>query len=404
MSEKPSPIFIKSDLRPAYYDDFRCLAAGCQISCCKGWSITFSKKDYLSLKRQDGSPELNDRLAHGVRRIRDLDKQNKLAYGGFTMDGGVCALLREDCLCQLQQEKGPKALPEVCQMFPRKNTVSLSGYQEYSLSPACEGVLELLWNLPDGVEFRSDPLKRELGMCFEDDHVLARSFQDIRSQCIDILQDRRFSLAERILLMGMSLKELADGETDIPAWLTRGQTMLECAQPGSLLEDSEQTLSLSLINNTGTLAAMRSTNEDFTALRTDILGQLTQIGEERATLFSGPYRRARERYQERFGNRDYFLENLMVCVFFHLQLPVTKSTEELWKSYVNFCNLYSFYHFMAVMSCRNGADGSKSDLFRSVVHASRGMLHNGQHQMRLRDEFFQNDSATLAHMAVLLSG
>ena len=29
------------------------------------------------------------------------------------------------------------------------------------MSPACEGVLELLWNLPDGVEFRSDPLPKK---------------------------------------------------------------------------------------------------------------------------------------------------------------------------------------------------------------------------------------------------
>ena len=45
-------IKIKNDLRPAYYNDFHCLAAGCRLSCCKGWRIAFDKKDYLSLKRQ----------------------------------------------------------------------------------------------------------------------------------------------------------------------------------------------------------------------------------------------------------------------------------------------------------------------------------------------------------------
>ena len=80
------------------------------------------------------------------------------------MDSGVCPLLREDCLCGLQVEKGPEALPAVCQTFPRSKSYAASGYLERSLSPACEGVLELLWNLPDGVEFRSDPLpKKERG-------------------------------------------------------------------------------------------------------------------------------------------------------------------------------------------------------------------------------------------------
>ena len=98
------------------------------------------------------------------------------------------------------------------------------------------------------------------------------------------------------------------------------------------------------------------------------------------------------------------MENLLVAVFFHLQLPVTNTPEELWRSYVNFCNLYAFYRFMAVMSCREGAEGNRNDLFRSIVHASRGMLHTRQHQAILRDEYFKNDSATLAHMALLLGG
>lgn len=68
--EMPWNVPITRDLRPAYYDDFHCLAAGCRYSCCKGWQITFDKKEYLSLKRQEGSPELAGRLAEGVRRIR----------------------------------------------------------------------------------------------------------------------------------------------------------------------------------------------------------------------------------------------------------------------------------------------------------------------------------------------
>lgn len=394
---------VTADLRPAYYDDFHCLAAGCRQSCCVGWNITFNKKDYLSLKRQEGSPELNSRMQDGLRRIRG-ERVSQYTYGEFTMEDSTCALLREDCLCQLQMEKGPEALPAVCQEFPRKNVVALSGFREYSLTPACEGVLELLWNLPDGVEFRSDPLKQALRVNYHRDNRLAIAFQSIRSQCIDFLQDRRFSLPERILLMGMSLKELADGETDLPAWLARSQALPEETQPGSLLEENEQALPLVIVNNTHTLSQMGSANRDFTALRAEILGQLTQMGETRARLRTNPYRKARERYEACFAGREYFMENLLVAVFFHLQLPVTTSPEDLWKSYVNFCNLYSFYRFMAVMSCREGTEGSKDDLFRNIVHASRGMLHNSQNQTALRDEYFRNDSATLAHMAILLGG
>ena len=96
------------------------------------------------------------------------------------------------------------------------------------------------------------------------------------------------------------------------------------------------------------------------------------------------------------------MENLMTALFFHLHLPMLSGREELWKGYVNFCNLYSFYRFMAVMSCREEAAGDKAELYRLLVCASRGLIHNGARQTSLRDEFFQNDSATLAHMAILL--
>ena len=113
---------------------------------------------------------------------------------------------------------------------------------------------------------------------------------------------------------------------------------------------------------------------------------------------------ARARFQERFGDREYFMENLMVSVFFHLRMPRMTSVEELWRSYVNFCNLYAFFRFMSVMSCREGASADREELFRLMVFASRTLIHDSQRQSRLRDELFQSGSATLAHMAILLCG
>lgn len=78
--------------------------------------------------------------------------------------------------------------------------------------------------------------------------------------------------------------------------------------------------------------------------------------------------------------------------------------ETLWKSYVNFCNLYAIYHFLTVMGYREGIENNQEELFGLLVFASRSLIHNGQRQSQRRDEFFQNNSATLAHMAILLGG
>jgi lysine-N-methylase len=348
---------------------------------------------------------LNDQLKGGVHRIRNATTENN--YGAFNMDTGDCPLLRKDRLCALQIEKGHEALPAVCRNFPRKQICLASGYLERSLSPACEGVLALLWDLPDGVAFLSDPLPKEEQriLTIEEGYPLVPFFAPIREWCVDMLQDRRFPLSQRILLMGMALKELVDGEEDIAVWLLRARSLPSHAE--ELLPQSNNALPMFLSNALRTILQIESAALDFASVQHEIVTGLGVIGHgdsSRATIPLVPYQQARTRYEEYFGNKDFFIENLMVSLFFHLQMPALASREDLWKSYVNFCNLYAFYRFMAVMSCREGIEPNRDELFRLTVFASRGLIHNGARQTSLQDELFQNDSATLAHMAILLGG
>ena len=404
---------IHYDLRPAYYDRFQCLAGACRFSCCKGWNITFNKKDYLALKRQEGSDELTANLTRNVRRIRQGPNAERF-YGEFDMSGGTCPLLREDGLCSLQLEKGHGALPEVCRVFPRTQAYSDSGYLERRLTPACEAVLELLWDLPDGVDFVADPLPKSKirTLVMGTSGPLRLHFQELRSACIDLLQDRRRPLAQRILLMGLALKELADGEEDVDGWLARTRTLADDPETDRRLQlpDQQKTLSMFLTNNIRVMLASQSPNRELSAVLKEVLdglGAVLTFEGGQAVNFSlpnGPYLAARARFEENFQDRAYFMENLMVTLFFNLQVPDPVDREKLWKSYVDFCNLYSFCRFMAVASCREGAAGDKAELFRMIVCASRGLMHNTPQKTKLRDEFFQNHSATLAHMAILLCG
>lgn len=408
MADQTHRIIAKYDLRLAYYDTFQCLAADCRFTCCKGWKITFDKKEYLSLKRQNGSPELNENMKKALRRLKKGSLADRF-YGEFDVSDGCCPLQRADGLCSLQLEKGHAALPYVCRSFPRTEQYQHSGYYERSISPACEGVLELLWNLPEGVDFVSDPLPKELvkDVIVHTSNPLEMRFQDIRAQCIDFLQDRRFPLPQRIFFMGLALKELADGEQDVDRWLAKAQTMAELPELAQALQkvDQDEALPMFLSNNIKVLLGAVLPGSDFDTVPKELCKALDiQFNREnsRATIDAAPYKAAQERFAENFKERDYFMENLMVLLFFHFHLPSPVGTNELWKSYVSFCNLYSFYRFMAVMSCREGAAGDKDELFRLMVCASRGLTHNSSLQAELRDELFQHESSSLAHMAILL--
>lgn len=235
---------------------------------------------------------------------------------------------------------------------------------------------------------------------------MAMSFQDIRSLCIDFLQDRRRPLHQRILLMGVALRELADGEKDIPRWLERGRWILEYGSVTEYLQglDGSRTLDLVLHNNIHTLLTMRQDSDAAALLNIMERWLAVDLRSGQLKAHHGPYLAARTRYQERFGDRDYFMENLMVTLFFHMKLPDVNDAEILWKSYVSFCNLYATYYFTAVMSCRDDAPADRDELFRLMVLISRATIHNTQRQTALRDRFFRNDSATLGHMAIMLCG
>lgn len=412
MADELLRIPVDYDLRPAYYDSFHCLMGECVYNCCQAsWRISFNKKDYLSLKRLDSSPELNEKLRQTLRRVKG-ETRSEQNYGEFVAAGGKghCPLQREDGLCALQREKGEGALPQVCRTFPRGGGAMISGFWERSLSPACEGVLELMWDLPGGVDFVSDPLpEKQRGVITGEAAFLRPYFQEIRSRCIDLLQNRSCSLPQRILLMCTVLKELAEEKVDVESWLEQTRAMAEGSNLAEalLLPGAEKGLPLFLSANLKILGTVSDGDAMFGPVLDEMvngLGLVPEEGSSRAALPLGPYLAARARFEGNFRDRDYFMENLMVSLFFHMGLPEVDSGEALWKSCVKFCSLYSLYRFMAVMSCRKGAAGDRAELFRMIVYASRKLLHSPQQQTSIKDELLRNDSATLAHMAILLSG
>ena len=137
---------VRTVLMPAYYKNFHCLMGGCQDNCCDdGWKIEFSKKDYLKIKREVRSDEAKKMLAQSLVRLRA--REHDTYYAEFRMnEAGRCAFHNEDGLCLLQLECGAETLPHVCQTFPRVELYTAAEL-EFALSPTCEGVLALLWDL-----------------------------------------------------------------------------------------------------------------------------------------------------------------------------------------------------------------------------------------------------------------
>lgn len=397
---------IKTELRPAHYDSFHCLMQRCRDNCCNAsWRIEFDKADYLRLRDLNVPVAYKSRLEGAVRRLRGAEIHDGM-YGKIQMRDGACPLLSEGGLCSLQRTCGAAVLPAVCQNFPRTTRYS-PGFQERGLTLACEGVLEMLWNLTDGITFVEEVLPEVEQRIFyaHDTEGMERVFPEVRSLCIDILQARQLPLSARLLFLGLSLQKLKEESwslKDAPRWLARTEALLADPNLAETMGGIPGDHTRFLLQNTRIAAKLHASSSALSETLLRAVGYTADTVSNTNLISERLYEQAECRFRATFPNFPLFMENIMVSLAMQHAFPDLHDRESLWKSYVNLCNLYSFYRFAAVAGCAEIP--TKEQLFHILVEVGRALLHNQVREHALRDEFFANSSATLAHMAILVGG
>lgn len=419
MKEEKIKLPIQSALIPNFYQNFHCLAQDCRDNCCGNWKIAFNKKDYLRLRRLDAPAELKARLEQGVRRVKK-EKNYGGYYGKFDLADGRCPFWDTDGLCAIQRACGHDALPTVCATYPRK-IVYTTAAKEYTLSPSCEGVLQQLWDLPDGIEFVENPLpktERKSAEITQGENLML-GFAPLRSLFVDILQNRAMSLTERMLYLGITIQRLQNadwGSFDPDSWVEQTVLQTDVDAIKEMAANIAGNRDMYLMQNLRVLDVISREGkswspEIYNALEvkrhtTVVLSEAnsgTGPDTQRTITFSREaYADALAQFQSAFSNYEYFFENLMIASALFLDFPRLDSRESLWNSYVSLCILYSFYRFVSVLGCKENT--TKERLFHMIVMASRATLHNRDRFNGFQEELFQHNSSTLAHMAILLRG
>ena len=131
--------------RPAYYDQFHCLASRCPDSCCQDWSV---QVDDDALARYRALPgDLGERL----RSVLTWEDGETV----FAVENGRCPMWRADGLCRIQAELGEAALCRVCRDFPRIRH-DFGDFAELQLELSCPEAARLILLSPP-----APPLTRE---------------------------------------------------------------------------------------------------------------------------------------------------------------------------------------------------------------------------------------------------
>lgn len=120
---------------PAYYGAFKCIAAACPDSCCRGWDVVIDDETELFYLGVEG--ELGKKLTKAIYTESDGDRVFHLK------EDKRCPFWGEDKLCDIYKALGEESLCRTCAAFPRI-TMEYADFTEHTLALACPEAARLI--------------------------------------------------------------------------------------------------------------------------------------------------------------------------------------------------------------------------------------------------------------------
>lgn len=167
--------------QPDYYNNFKCIADKCSITCCQEWKIavddaTNRKWKKLSADKESGkSDNLSSYTCHkDDSLVIKLDEKHR------------CPFLSKDKLCHLVMTYSDEVLSETCALFPRE-IHRFSTHEERTLMPCCPAVIDLWCEKPVTFPVISETLNN-----------LSTAFL-IRDNLIKLISDQGLSVEQALL-------------------------------------------------------------------------------------------------------------------------------------------------------------------------------------------------------------
>lgn len=329
-------------LVPDYYPEFSCKMGACRAACCVGWPISFTMKDYFRLLGIDCSPSLRRRLDVAMR-VMDHPTEEQYAQISPRYDG-QCPMRMEDGRCAMQAELGNDALAAVCRLYPRG--LRLDGEEdECSCANSCEAVLELLLHRGP-ITFRPYAITCELPPAARRSHhfeTLGRG-QAIRLWLISLVQDQRYPLAQRLLLLGEGLYTMdtaltardearmnrllsGDEPLPVPQPIIPGIHQLHCGLEvaGRLLEMMDERSESIRAYGQAALSYFHSGSDPFRQ-----------------------YQQGEKHFAGLIPAWQQWFENMLVNHMFFTQFPFQDRPVELKDEYIALCVVYALLRFLCI--------------------------------------------------------
>lgn len=399
-------------LAPTVMGRFSCKGAECRCTCCQYWRITMSKEEYHRWKKCGILPK--GKQGNGKVHLCPESIRTERHYAEISLtEEGFCPYLDEDSLCQIQKRYGIKQMTATCRIFPRETT-SYFGRAECSLSMGCEKVLELLLEEKDGLYLEECPPQRfetynsEYGLPERRKYPKLRSYYDIQTLSLALLQAEEMSMENRLMLLGIAMERIDtlydEGNGDAAAeYIGEFLQMAQQPEAGAFLDHFPEDRPLAVYNSVMSALLTVGFPKEF---RSSVVLRAGRAAESKRN--AGVENPELDYYQEckkMFGHwmqgKEYFFENVMVMCFLWLNIPFYNPGKNLWENYLYFVWVWVMLKGCLCLSLTEKS--TEEEMVDWCVKLFRELGHDKKQFTKIIDAF-QAEGSTLAHVAILLRG
>ncbi|GAE33037.1 flagellin lysine-N-methylase [Halalkalibacter akibai] len=402
-------------LYPQYVKDFSCIGQKCEDTCCKGWVIDIDKSTYKKYKLLNRKHELKATLDKNI--IRNRKSKIDSFYAKVKLkENGNCPLLDKENLCSVQKQLGEDYLSSTCKVYPRSIN-RVDDRVEVSLSMSCPeaarlGLLKsnlMIFDEKEDVEEINKLARRKVTTVGKKEDNINFYFWDLRVFSIGLMQNRNYSISERLILLGMFYNKLqtliVKGDFNkIPNLIN--DTNENIIQKNDKEGFKKIPTSIEIqVNLTKSIleAKLGITNERFLKCLEELrvgLNNSEVVGEDTKIIKS---------YQENFTNfyqpfmedNEYIIENYLVNYIYKELFPLNQGLE-VFKAY----SLLTV-HFSIIKLILIGVSGyheglSEEIVIRVIQSYSRTIEHNGIFLRKVLKELEEKGYLSMGYMAILL--
>jgi len=363
--------------QPEYVREFQCDGSKCDARCCKGWAITIDAatyKKYSRIKPKDKAKAITSRMKFDSERGEYVVTLNEKFFCPFLSKG----------LCSLQLEYGEDFLSQTCATYPRR-THAIGNFFERSLTLTCPVAAELILFNPEPMRFEflevPDKIHSKHGRIeitkLPVKENAADLIREVQITMITILQERRLTLDQRLILLGLFLDKLnenqkygQDKETILQ--LIAGYRLEEFLM-GDALDfaqsfdfDAKRFISFIMRFISYDLDILRRSEDlRFLIAFEEVLGiKPDKNNKIFLSEITANFERLADARADFLAKYSSFLENYLVNELFFSFYP-WKFKESFTKNYAMFLISYKIFELMTFATVHSGLD-SKEDLLQMV--------------------------------------